>query len=87
MQIGASSQQLPPDSPEFKGLANVESYQENGMVKYTVGASPDFNEINRLRKSIFDKFPEAFVIAFKDGAKMDVVQAIREFRTNKSNLK
>ena len=87
VQIGASSQQLPPDSPEFKGLANVESYQENGMVKYTVGASPDFNEINRLRKSIFDKFPEAFVIAFKDGAKMDVVQAIREFRTNKSNLK
>ena len=87
VQIGASSQQLPPDSPEFKGLANVESYQENGMVKYTVGASPDFNEINRLRKSIFDKFPEAFVIAFKDGTKMDVVQAIREFRTNKSNLK
>ena len=87
VQIGASSQQLPPDSPEFKGLANVESYQENGMVKYTVGASPDFNEINRLRKSIFDKFPEAFVIAFKDGAKMDVAQAIREFRTNKSNLK
>ena len=87
VQIGASSQQLPPDSPEFKGLANVESYQENGMVKYTVGASPDFNEINRLRKSIFDKFPEAFVIAFKDGVKMDVAQAIREFRTNKSNLK
>ena len=57
------------------------------MVKYTVGASPDFNEINRLRKSIFDKFPEAFVIAFKDGVKMDVAQAIREFRTNKSNLK
>jgi N-acetylmuramoyl-L-alanine amidase len=87
VQIGASSQLLPANSPEFKGLANVEYYQENGMVKYTVGASSDFNEINRLRKSIFDKFPEAFVIAFKDGVKMDVAQAIREFRMNKSNLK
>ena len=87
VQIGASSIQLSPDSPEFKGVPNVQFYTENGMIKYTVGASPDFNEINKLRKSISDKFPEAFVIAFRNGDKMDIVQAIREFRVNKTNLK
>ena len=53
------------------------------MVKYTYGASADYNEINRLRKSIANKFPDAFVIAFKDGERMDVNKAIREFSVNK----
>jgi N-acetylmuramoyl-L-alanine amidase len=30
-----------------------------------------------------DKFPEAFIIAFKDGEKMDVRQAIAEFKRKK----
>ena len=53
------------------------------MVKYTMGSSANYNEIFRLRKSLLDKFPEAFIIAFKDGQKYDVNQAIREFKQNK----
>ena len=52
-------------------------------MKYTCGSSTDYNEIYRLRKSLLDKFPQAFIIAFKNGEKMDVRQAIREFKSNK----
>lgn len=83
VQIIASSRSLRPGSGQFKGLTGVESYEENGMVKYTYGASTDYNEIYRLRKSILDKFPEAFIIAFKDGVKTNINKAIREFKSNR----
>ena len=83
VQILASSKDLSTTSSNFKGLEGIDSYKEGGLIKYTYGASTDYNEIYRLRKSILDKFPEAFIIAFKNGEKMDVRQAIREFKSNK----
>lgn len=83
VQVVASSKALPKGSPQLKGENNADSYVENGMVKYTIGASNDYNEIYRLRKSLLDKFPQAFIIAFKNGQKMDVNQAIREFKSKK----
>ena len=83
IQVLASSKNLSPTSSNFKGLEGIDSYKEGELVKYTYGASTDYNEIYRLRKSILDKFPEAFIIAFKNGEKMDVRQAIREFKSNK----
>ena len=59
------------------------SFEEGSMTKYTYGESVNYNEISRLRKQILDKFPEAFIIAFKNGKKMDVNEAIREFLHNK----
>lgn len=83
IQIIAGTKTLPKGSPMFKGLDGVDSYSEGGYVKFTYGASEDYNEIYRLRKTILDKFPEAFIIAFKNGQKMNVNQAIREFKANK----
>ena len=87
VQIAATSQDIPTTSNVFQGVENIESYQENGMFKYTVGASPDFDEISNLRKELLAKFPQAFIIAFKDGEKIDLARAIREFKTikNKKN--
>ena len=81
VQILASSRLLAEGSSHFKGLDGVDYYEEGGLYKYTYGASADYNEVYRLRKSILDKFPEAFIIAFKNGAKMNVNQAIREFKS------
>ena len=64
-------------------IRNGDGHREGGMYKYTVGSSSDYNQIYRLRKEILDKFPGAFIIAFKDGAKMNVNEAIREFKANK----
>ena len=53
------------------------------MFKYTVGASPDFDEISELKKELQVKFPQAFIIAFRDGEKINTGEAIREFKKNK----
>lgn len=83
VQILVSSRVLRKGDSHFKGETDYDSYQEGGMVKYTMGSSANYNEIYRLRKSLLEKFPEAFIIAFKDGQKYDVNQAIREFKQNK----
>ena len=83
VQILSSSAFVKAGDKHFKGLAPVDCYQEGEWYKYTYGASPDYNEISRLRKSILDRFPEAFIVAFKGGQKMNVGQAIREFKSNK----
>ncbi len=84
VQIIAAQRQLKAGDHNFRGLEGCEFYQENGMVKYTYGASNNYNEIYRLRKAILDKFPGAFIIAFKNGDKMDVNQAIREFKQSRN---
>ena len=83
IQILVSSLNLKDGDAHLKGLIGCERYEENGMQKYTYGASENYNEIYRLRKQILDKFPEAFIIAFKDGRKTDVNQAIKEFKRNR----
>ena len=84
VQIAATSLQLPPDAPQFMGVKGVEMFAENGMYKYTIGASPDFDEVNRLRKTLLNDFPQAFIIAFRDGYKMNISEAVREYRKNKA---
>lgn len=84
VQVLTSSRVLRAGDSHFKGETEIDSYQENGMVKYTIGASTNYNEIYRLRKSLLEKFPEAFIIAFKNGEKYDVSQAIREYKQNKN---
>ena len=83
IQILVSSLNLKDGDAHLKGLTGCERYEENGMQKYTYGASENYNEIYRLRKQILDKFPEAFIIAFKDGRKTNVNQAIKEFKRNR----
>lgn len=83
VQILASSSLLKAGDARFKGLSGIGHYKDGGLYKYTVGDSTDYNEINRLRREISDKFPQAFVIAFKDGVRMDINEAIRLFKGEK----
>ena len=84
IQILVSRRALSAGDAAFKELAGCEMYEEGGLMKYTYGASNNYNEINRLRKEVTEKFPGAFIIAFKDGKKMDVNQGIREFKQNRN---
>lgn len=84
IQLLASGRNLRPDSRQFKQLQGVECYEEDNLYKYTYGSSADYNKIYRLRKTILDKFPGAFVIAFKNGEKMNVGEAIKEFKRNRN---
>ena len=69
----------------LKDIEDYDYYVDGKTYKYTVGCSENYNEIYRLRKTILHKFPQAFIIAFKNGERTDVVEAIREYKRNKSN--
>lgn len=84
LQIFVGNRNLRKGDAHFKGETVFDSFQEGNLVKYTLGASTNYNEIYRLRKEKMEKFPEAFIIAFKNGEKYDVNQAIREFKQNRN---
>ena len=83
VQILAADRQLKAGDSRLKGLTNATYYKEGGLYKYTVGASADYAEIQRLRKELAVKFPGAFVIAFRGDEKVDVNAAIAEWRKGK----
>lgn len=84
IQILASDKVIAKDSRQFKGLSPVDYYKENGMIKYTYAEDTDYNKILRIkRKTVDPKFKDAFIIAFKNGEKMNVNQAIKEFKNQK----
>ncbi len=76
LQIFVGSRNLRKGDAHFKGETDYDSFQEGNLVKYTLGASTNYNEIYRLRKEKLEKFPEAFIIAFKNGQKYDVNQEV-----------
>ena len=84
IQILTASRPLAKNDKRLKGLKEVDYYKENGIYKYTYAASPDYNKVLRSKRQIAAKFKDAFIIAFKNGEKMNVNAAIKEFKQNKN---
>ena len=83
IQFLTSDKKLPAGSKLFKGLTPVGHYQEKGIYKYTYGESHDYNKVLKTKRQISTKFKDAFIIAFKNGKKMNVNEAIQEFKNNR----
>ena len=83
VQLMASTRQIPAGSSRFKGLSPIDSYQEGGYHKYTYGSTTDYNAILQLNRKVAEKFPGAFIIAFRNGQKIDTKTAIAAYRKNK----
>ncbi|MBP1615048.1 MAG: N-acetylmuramoyl-L-alanine amidase [Bacteroidetes bacterium] len=83
VQILTSATLLNQNDKRFKGLKEVENYQEGGIYKYTYGASTDYNKVLKTRRSIVNDFKDSFIIAFKNGKKININAAINEFKRNK----
>lgn len=84
IQILTASRPLAKNDKRLKGLKEVDYYKENGIYKYTYAASPDYNKVLRSKRQIAAKFKDAFIIAFKNGEKINVNAAIKEFKQNKN---
>lgn len=80
VQIMANVTKEAKNSPRFKGYDGIDMYEEGGMYKYTIGASTNYNAINRLRASLATEFPGCFIVAFRNGSKMNITEAIRIFK-------
>lgn len=73
IQFMASSKSLPASSAEFKGLDSVEEYQQGGMHKYTTGGdfASEAAAEDYARKYVRGKFPQAFVIKWQHGSRIN----------------
>lgn len=83
IQIITSSRALSKNDKQFKGLKGVDYYKEGGLYKYTYEASSDYNQVLRSKRNITSLFKDAFIIAFKNGEKININEAIAEFKRKK----
>ena len=80
VQFLAGNFRLKAGDKRFKGLSDVECYEEGGMYKYTVGSSDNYQETQKLRREVSKTFPQAFIVAFVSGKRVNLSEAIRQAR-------
>jgi N-acetylmuramoyl-L-alanine amidase len=78
VQIAASSERRSLTPENFKGLSNVDAYLSKDSVhKYTVGNTGSYEEAERVEERVKESgYPGAFIIAFKDGERIDMERAM-----------
>ena len=70
VQFATGPRALKNGDAAFKGLTDVQSYKDGNVYKFTVGEYSSFSEANARKKEIADKFPDAFVVSFKNGERV-----------------
>ena len=83
VQLFVCERKLKQNDIRLKGLADADFYLDGGAYKYTYGNTTDYEEIKRLQKSISDKFKDTFIVAFKNGKRIDLREAINESKKTK----
>jgi len=83
IQFLTSSRKLASNDRRLSGLKSVDYYVEKGTYKYTCGASTDYNQVRSTLRQVTKTYKDAFIIAFRGSEKMNVNEAINEFKANK----
>ena len=78
VQIAASSKRLKTKPYNFKGLQNVSRHKEGNLYKYYYGSTSDYHKIQLQKTYAQEKgFTNCFVVAFKDGNKITLAEALK----------
>lgn len=83
LQLFSTSKPLDKNDKRLKGLKNVTYYQEGGLYKYTCGDSTNYDEVVRTKQQLASQYKGSFIVAFKNGKKIDVKEAVNEFNKKK----
>lgn len=65
VQIFSGSAKLKSNDKQFKGL-KCERHEKEGRYIYTYGSATNMDEAKKLRQSILDIFPQAFIVTFEE---------------------
>jgi len=79
VQIAAAAKKLDPTPSNFKGLKNISVTSDNGtLYKYMYGETSDYETAKRnLEEAKGKGYPSAYLVAFKNGSKISIQEAIK----------
>lgn len=80
VQVIASNKPITLNSKYFKGLKGIEEFEVNASYKYALGRNTSFNETLKYCKVVKNYFPDAFIIALKDGKIIPLKEALKEIK-------
>ncbi|SHE66065.1 phospholipid/cholesterol/gamma-HCH transport system substrate-binding protein [Mariniphaga anaerophila] len=68
------------DTDRFKGLGEIEEYIASEAYSYLVGSTSSFTEIVKLHEKALKKFPDASIVAFKNGRLIKLERALKSLK-------
>ncbi len=74
----SSSSRLNPKNAVFNDFQPVEEVEISGVYNYLTGSTTDFNEISKLSEKARKIFPDAGIVAFKNGRQVNLEKALRK---------
>ena len=79
VQIAASARSLELTKANFKGLKGVSVQKRKNLYRYFYGEANQYKAAKRLKqKAIKAGYEHAFLVAFKDGVKINISDAISQ---------
>lgn len=76
----SSQTRIPLDSDVFEGLGEIEEYEVSEAYTYLTGTTNSFNEIQEIQKKAQVRFPDAAVVAFRNGRMVNLERALKSLR-------
>ncbi|MDX9883515.1 MAG: MlaD family protein [Prolixibacteraceae bacterium] len=73
----SSPSQIPTNNRLFEELGHIEEIYISGVYNYMTGSSSDFDEISQLQDKARINFPDASIVAFKNGRKIKLERAVK----------
>jgi len=87
VQLVTATKKINTIPDNFKGLNGVEYYEAGGLYRYTYGAENSWEAASKLQNEVKKNgFEDAFVIAFYQGKRIAVGEAVRLLKQNNKNL-
>ena len=84
VQILSSKTELSLKDKSFNGLDNIFSYKDKSIYKYVYNKSSDYDAVLSSRKLVRSKgFKDNFVVAFKNGERIPLRDALKEDKNRK----
>ena len=77
VHLVSSQNKVSLDSERFEGLKPIEEYEVSGAYTYLYGSTRSFKEALELQKQAQVKFPDATVVAFRNGRLIKLERALK----------
>ncbi|MDC1060661.1 N-acetylmuramoyl-L-alanine amidase [Flavobacteriaceae bacterium] len=77
VQIAAISKSIDLSRKNFKGLTNLSKEKSGNLYRYFYGQTDSYDQAEKLKKKAIKKgYEHAFLVAYKDGVKIKISEAI-----------